>query len=242
MKTKSILFTILMTSILFASCNKDNDVSPSGNVSTVNKTITGYNELYVEDQFKVYVTFSDTVESIQIEANANLQAYISVTKQSNQLVIKLSDDVNITDGNTVLNIYITTKYLNAFYGVGAPSIELQSELIVDNLDIELVGAGYFKGSIDVDYLYANLIGASNLNLMGNSDSFSIEAVGGSNFNEYNFETKNLIADLEGGSNLYITVQNELDVNANGASNVYYKGDGAIVKQNLSGGSQIINMD
>lgn len=242
MKTKSILITILTISVLFASCNKDTHVSPSGNITTVNKSITGYTELHVEDQFKVYVEFSDTEESIQIEANFNLQAYISVVKQDDRLNINLSNNVNISDGNAVLNIYITTKQLDKFYGEGASSIELQNELINENLVIELIGASNFRGSVTVDHLSSKLIGASNLEISGSSNSLNIESEGGSNLNDYDFETNHLNADLEGGCNLFLTVQSELDVKAKGGSNVYYKGNGVIVDQNLSGGSQIIKMD
>ena len=242
MKTKSILFAFFIMSIAFSSCSKENDVKPSGNVTTVNKTFSDYSEVFVSDPFKVFVTFSDTIELVQIEANANLQSYISVVKQGDRLNINLSDNVNITDGNAVLNIFIITKQLNKFYGEGASSIELQNELISENLVIELFGASNFKGQIIADYLSSKLTGASNLEISGSSNSFNIESEGGSNLKDYDFETNHLIADLEGGCNLFLTVKSELDVKAKGASNVYYKGNGMIVDQNLSGGSQIIKMD
>ena len=241
MKTKTILLAMFAMGILFTSCKKDEDVTPSNNVTTVNKTISGYSELNVSDPFKVYVTFSDTEEKIQVEANSNLHQYITVKKQNNQLVIYIDNDVDI-NGSSTLNVYITTKQLDAFYGTGASSFQLQNELSGNNLLIELTGASFFTGTVYVNQLNSELTGASGLTLAGNSNSFNIDATGASNMTNYDFVTNYFTADFEGASNVYLTVQQELDVTATGASNVYYKGNGVIVNQSLSGGSQIIKMD
>jgi len=242
MKTKTILLALFALSLVFTSCDKDEDVTPSTNVTTVTKTISGYTGLDVSDPFMVYVTFSDAEEKIQIEANANLQQYITCEKQNDRLVISIDDNVDISGGNTVLKVYITTKQLDAFYGTGASSFQLQNELSGNNLLIELTGASFFTGTVDVNQLNSELTGASGLSLAGNSNSFNIDATGASNMTNYDFVTNYFTADLEGASNVYLTIQQELDVTATGASNVYCKGNGVIVNQNLSGGSQIIKMD
>lgn len=239
-KTKSILIALILTSILFTSCNKDG-ITPSNNVTTVDKIITGYDQLSVSDQFIVYVTFSDTAESIKIEANTNLQQYITCEKQSDWLVIHLANDLNI-DGSVVLNVYITTKRIYFFEGYGTSKIHLQNELIDSNLFVRLFDASTFNGTVHVNKLFSYLSFSSNLNLEGNSESFDIEAIDASSITSFDFETSYFTANLEGASNIYSTVNNELDVTASGASNVYYKGNGVIVNQILSGGSQIIKMD
>ncbi len=240
MKTKSILLSLFALSLIFISCKKDN-VTPSDHVTTVSKSITGYNQIDVSDAFRVYVTFSNSIESIMIEANANLQQYIICKKQNNQLLIYLANNTNIR-GNAVLNVYITTKDLNAFYASGATYIQLQNELYSNNVTVNLSGASTFNGSVDLNQLNSQLSGASNLILEGNTGSFNIEASGASNMTSYDFETNYLLANLSGASNVHLTVHQKLDVTASGASNLYYIGDGVIGVQNLSGASQIIKMD
>lgn len=242
MKTKTILLALFALSVLFTSCTKDEDVSPSTNVTTVTKSISGYTGLNVSDAFTVFVTFSDTEEIIQIEANANLQQYITVEKHNEQLVISIEDNVDITGGNVVLKVYITTKQLNAFYGMGASAIQLQNELNGTNLYVELTGASSLTGTIHVDQLNSELTGASNLELDGSCGSFVIDATGASIMTDYGFITDYFTADLEGACNVHLTVQNELEVTASGGSNVYYKGNGVITNQHLSGGSQIIKVE
>ncbi len=164
MKTKSFLFVILTMSVLFTACDEDRSIIPSGNVTTVNKTITGYTKVNVSGPFSLYATFSDTEEIIEIEANENLHAFITVEKQNDQLVIQLANNVSINGANTVLNVYVTTKQLDAFYGVGAVNIKLQNELIDNNLLVELTGASNFTGFVQVNQLSAKITGASNMDL------------------------------------------------------------------------------
>lgn len=241
MKTKAILVALFTLSILFTSCKKNEDVTPSNDVTTVNKSISGYSQLNVSEPFKVYVTFSDTEEKIQIEANSNLQQYITCEKQNNQLVIYLDDNVDIT-GTSTLNVYITTKQLDTFYAAGATTIQLQNELNGGNVTVDLTGACTLSGTMNIDKLNSTLSGASNLNLLGTSNSIELDATGASNMTDFGFETNNLDCDLEGGCNVSVTVEQTLSVQANGASNVYYKGNGVVSSQDLTGGSTIQKMN
>ncbi len=241
MKFKSILLALFALSLLTTSCNKNYDITPSNDVTTIDKTVSGYTKLNVSDPFTVYVTFSDTEEKVQVEANSNLQKYISVKKQNNQLVIDLENNLNI-NGSSVLNVYITTKTLDAFYAAGASTIQLQNELYQSNVSIELSGACTFKGSMYVSDLYADLQGSSNLNLSGSSSNIELDANGASNMMDYGFETNNFKCDINGGSNVYLTIQQGMNVVADGGSNVYYKGNGVVNNQDLGGGSTIQRMN
>ena len=241
MKAKTILLAMCAMGILFTSCKKDEEVTPSNDVTTVNKNITGYTQLNASDPFKVYVTFSDTEEIIKIEANSNLQQYITVEKQNNQLVIYLADNINI-ESTAVLNVYITTKQLDAFYAAGSTTIQLQNELNATNVTINLSGACAFNGTMHVSELNADLTGASNLTIEGSSDSIDLKATGASNLRDYGFETNNFTCDIDGACNVYLTIQESLNVKAGGGSNVYYKGNGVVGSQDLTGGSTIQKMN
>jgi hypothetical protein len=240
MKTRSILSAIFALSIFVTSCKKNDDIKPSESVTTVNKNVTGYTQLNVSDPFKVYVSFSETEESIQVEANSNLQQYITVEKQNNQLVIRLANHIAIT-GSMVLNVYITTKQIDSFYAAGASHIQLLNHLNASTVAINLSGASTFSGNLFVNQLHADLSGASTLNLLGISSSVELEATGACTMEDYGFETNHFTCDLEGGCDVYLTIQQSLNVKAKGASNVYYKGNGVVNSQELTGGSTIQKM-
>lgn len=242
MKTKSILVLLLAMSIAFTSCKKnENYVTPSGNVTTQSKPITGFNALDISDQFKVYVTFSATEESVNIEADDNLQSYIQVSKNNDRLVVKLDDNINIREGEATLNIHVSIIDLEKIEGAGATSFYFQNGLIGNELELNLTGACSLTGLVNLNQLNATITGSSNLSITGTTETFKIDATGASNMEGYGFETYKLEADLEGASNLNLTVHEKMDVKASGASTVYYKGNGFVNSQNLSGASEIIKV-
>ena len=157
------------------------------------------------------------------------------------MVIDLENNLNI-NGSSVLNVYITTKTLDAFYAAGASTIQLQNELYQSDVSIKLSGACTLRGSMVANNLYADLEGASNLNLSGSASAVELDANGACNMMDYGFETNNFKCDINGASNVYLTIQQSMNVVADGGSNVYYKGNGVINNQELGGGSTIQKMN
>jgi len=241
-KTKTILLLLIGLSLIFNSCKKDEDkVTPSANVTKQEFSFSDYNILDVENAFEVNLTFSDSEEKIEIEANENLHQYINVGENSNTLFISFQDNVEI-EGNATLIANITTKEVFGYYATGAVSIALQNKLIADEVKIELIGACYFAGEIEVNRIEALLIGATELDISGNANSFYVVAEGASSIKNYAFIVKYLNLNLSGASYTYLTITEEMDIIASGASILYYKGDGVIKSQILTGASQIIHVD
>jgi len=243
-KLKTNILTLsLLSSVLFLfSCDVYNEhVRPSSNITTRNESFEGYNMIDASHAFQVYVTFSDTEETIEIEANDNLHQYIEVKKINNTLRIGLRNNISVR-GSATMNAYITTKHVDAFAASGASKIILESPLDTDDTYIHLSGASSFYGDIQTLNLLADLSGASVAKVSGTSSDLDVEASGASLFKDYGFETDNLHADISGASNIYLTVQNEIEVEASGASNLKYKGNGVIVYQDISGASSVKKMN
>ena len=154
----------------------------------------------------------------------------------------MENNTNIKQGNLVLEVFLTTDKIENITGQGLTQIHLQNKWEGDELEIELVGASALFGTLSANRLDSKLTGASNLVIEGDVDFFKIDAEGASNMLGYDFETNDLSVDLSGACNISLTVHNKLNVEATGASTVYFKGDGLIESQDLSGGSKIIKMN
>lgn len=242
MKTKVIFLAILSLAFVFTACDDDDvNIVPSGNVTTIEASISDFNKLSVSDMFKVYVTFSETEESVHVESNENMHSVIDIYTTENELNIGLYNNTTIS-GTPVLNVYIKTVSLDRIRGLGASYIEFENPLVGNTLEVDLEGACMFVGELEVDELVVDILGASEMNLLGNSERFDIRAEGASMMTGFHFATNNLTANLYGASNISLTVNQKLNVTASGASNVYYKGDGLIENQNLSDTSKIMKMD
>lgn len=242
-KTKVILLAILSLGIIFTSCVKDDfDVVPSTKVTTTDFSASGISQLEVSNVFKVYVSFSETEESVQVEASANVHSLIEMSQVGNKLIVDLHKNTTFPSGAPVLNVYIKTATLSKVKATGTAFVEFENLLDRSQLDLEITGAAAVSGSIEVDDLLAQLTGAAKLDISGNSNSFDIDAEGASEMTGFDFATNTLKTDLKGGSNISLVVNQKMEVSARGGSKVRYKGNGIIDKQYLSDASQIVNMN
>ena len=235
-KASSLILFVLVT-FLFACDPFDNHVIPSDDVSSRNEHYEDYDMIEASSAFSVYVTFSEDEESIEIEANDNLHQYIEVKKINNTLHVGLKNNVSIRRSAT-LNAYITTKHIHAFSGSGASRFFIETPLATSDASVYLSGASKFTGTLEVETLTADLSGASVMNVSGITSVLNIEASGASAFKDFGFATDNLAADISGASNLHLTVNEKIDIDASGASSLHYKGAAFIQHQHLSGASSI----
>lgn len=243
MKTNACLFIIPLFVCLMTSCEEETlNISPSNNLSTQTHSITAFTDLLLADPFTVYVEFSNSEESLRIEANDNLHSFVEVRQSGDVLSISLKDNVNITKGNIVLKVYLTTKDVRVLEASGTANVILQDPLIGQKLEVSLVGAAKLIGQLQLDELDTYLNGASNMDIEGSAKRFDIRANGASHMTDFDFVTEKLFVDLSGASTVSVTVDQTLDVKADGASTVYYQGNGVVEKINVSGGSNVIKVE
>ena len=241
MKTNLLSLAVLGFTLFLFSCDViENDVRPSSKITTTQATFSDYTAIDASTAFIVYVNFSDVEESIEIEANDNLHQYIEVKKENGTLFIGIKNGVHIR-GNSTLKAYINTKNISSYSASGATKMIVEDLIESSNVDIYLSGASNFSGEINCDQLFVDVSGASVLSIAGYSNDFEIEASGASVLSDYEFITKRIKADLSGASNAALTIEDEIDIEASGASILRYKGDALITHQDLSGASSIKKM-
>ncbi len=239
---KAILGVLVALLVVFTSCEKDDlNIVASEKVTTTNFPAINISQLDISDVFNVYVSFSETEESVLVEANENIHHLIEMSQSGNSLIVGLDKNTNIS-GALVLNIYIKTATLTMVKAKRTSLIEFEDLLQTSRLDLEITDAAKVSGSIEVDDLVAKLIGAAKLDISGNSNSFDIDAAGASEMTGFDFATNNLKANLNGSCNISLTIHQKLNVTASGTSNIYYKGNSIIEKQYLKDDSKIVKMD
>lgn len=241
MKTRIILTTIALASILLNACDEIDHVRPSDNITTQEYSFSDYGRIETESAFTVYVNFSDTEERIEIEANDNLHDHIEVKKESGTLFIGFRNNVGI-NGPATLNAYITTKQVTGYSASGASRFFVEQDINDESASIFLSGASMFTGDLNVDHLTVEMSGASIADITGSANEADLRGSGASNFGGYDFSTDYLNIHFSGASNAALTVTDEMDVTASGASVIRYKGSAVIHSQNISGGSQLIHMN
>lgn len=230
-----------MITLLFmalSSCDVwEHNVIPSSDVSTRDYTLSNYKGIEASHAFKVFVTFSDNEESIEIEANDNLHEYIEVRVENNALVIGIRPGINISR-SPKLNAFITTKDLSYYSGSGATKFQLNNTTAISNVSIYLSGASSFSGVVETEELNVDLSGSSSINISGLADKIEADLSGASTIRDYNMHTGIFKVELSGASSAYLTIDEQIDVRASGASKLHYKGGANIIHQDLSGASSV----
>ncbi|HET8737979.1 MAG TPA: DUF2807 domain-containing protein [Pricia sp.] len=240
MKTISKIICVAVLSTVSISCTKET-VTASNEVTTKAYPFSGYSALDVSDNFNVYVTFSDTEEKLEIEANDNLHNHIDLTNVGNRLHVALKGIKKIK-GKETLNVIITTKNISDFRASGNSKLVLEDSLDAPKVKINLIGNAWFTGTVNTDVLDISSKGNCIIELAGNAEILNGKLSGNCELSDYGLAVEALKIDLSGNSNAYLSVLDSIDIDAKGNSVLSYKGNATIVHQNLSSGSKIVKKE
>ncbi len=242
MKNFPIVLVIVCLAMMMTSCDKETiRITPSAQITTVDKDITNFNKLEVANEFQVFLTFSETKESIQVEANENLQDLIIIEKSGQTLEIKMKPNTNIK-GNETIKIYITTKEIIDFKLAGEVEVSLMNDLVTNDLTIEMAGESEMKGQVAINNLITKMAGEAELDLKGQVANFDLKSAGDALIKDYDLVCEKLDAELAGETEVFLTVNQTIEVSAAGESVLHLKGDGEITNQFTVGEAKVIKED
>ena len=235
-KIKTIII-ILLTGVLFASCEKENG---NGQITTETRQLDSFSKVESAGAYSVYVNH-DSKSEIRIEAESNLIQYIRTEVHNGILVIDNSQNIN---PEFEIKIYVKTPDINALFLSGSGIIEADS-LVGDNAEVNISGSGIIDAKIIADHVViqnsgSGLVavelsdstetinfltsgsGAANLSGSANFGNFVISGSG--NINALDLILNELNATISGSGNMDVNVIEFLKVLISGSGSVFYTGD------------------
>lgn len=135
-------------------------------------------------------------------------------------------------------VYVTFRNIDAIKATGGSDITAESVINVSNLELGAHGGSDVEMEIKADELHCKISGGSDADLEGEVKKFTAVASGGSDIKAKELITESSDLEVSGGSDAYITVNDELNVHASGGSDVTYYGSAKIKNINSSGGSDV----
>ena len=236
MKSKIIFGLIVASVVLFSSCDNDS-IRASGEVTSRDFSLAGYSALEVGGAFEVFVQFSATEERVVIEANENLQDRLVVQVVGNTLQIRPENNLSIR-GNATLRALITTSDLSNINLSGATTLRLDDPWIVTNGGIGMSGASDITGEIQAQQMDIRASGSSDIDFFGAVEDLRVDLSGSSDLKDFDLVVQRLDMNLSGSSDAFLTVDESVEIDASGSSSLTLRGNADIVRQSLSGGSEI----
>lgn len=246
-----LLFTIPAVS---GGCTHE-VINGSGDNASWEMDYTDFTRLEINSGFDTEISRADSY-AITITIDKALYEYLRINQRGNTLHIGLKS--GYTYANAIRKAIITlpdlsklelsggsratvsdfdVKHSLDFVLSGASRVELKS-ISTGDAGFNLSGSSRASGAIIINKGDFDLSGVSTLELDGVGNEIEVDASGGSSVKLAEFLVLNADIKLSGDSDAVIKVNDHLDVNLSGASDLQYIGTPKLGSINVSGGSTV----
>lgn len=227
---KNILFPVIIAIVLAVA------FSLNAFATEQNRVVKNFTKVEISGGFDVTLT-QGNAEKLIVEAEDEILPKIITEVKGSTLVISLEKNTSIQN-KTNLKINLTFVNLDMIDLSGAVKITGTNAMKFSNLEIEGSGATEINLNLSATRLDCDMSGASKITLTGNSPEFDIDLSGASNLDAEEFKTKSCKIESSGASKARIFATDSFEVSGSGASSIYYAGNPASVKSDLSGASKL----
>lgn len=229
--------------VLTSSCVGFNEknVKLSGVTKVLTKDVSAFDKVDVSGAIDVIVNIGNKSEVV-IEADSAIMPYIVTEVKDRELRIYNKGIIgSFNFKNNKIVVTITTPSILELESSGACDVTI-NDLKTDMFKVSLSGACDLIGSFECNVLDFESSGSSDSKLRGKVKNCNIELSGACDIKALDLEVDSLKIEGSGSSNVEITVQNSLDVELSGASELRYKGEPKYIKTDMSGVSNLTKID
>lgn len=229
--------------VLTSSCVGFNEksVKLSGVTKVSTKEVSAFDKVDVSGAIDVIVNIGNKSEVV-IEADSAIMPYIVTEVKDRELRIYNKGIIgSFNFKNNKIVVTITTPSILELESSGACDVTI-NDLKTDMFKVSLSGACDLIGSFECNVLDLEASGSSDSKLRGKVKNCNIELSGACDIKALDLEVDSLKIEGSGSSNVEITVQNSLDVELSGASELRYKGEPKYIKTDMSGVSNLTKID
>lgn len=229
--------------VLTSSCVGFNEknVKLSGITKVSTKEVSAFDKVDVSGAIDVIVNIGNKSEVV-IEADSAIMPYVVTEVKDRELRIYNKDIIGFYNfKNNKILVTITTPSILELESSGACDVTI-NDLKTDMFKVSLSGACDLIGSFECNVLDFESSGSSDSKLRGKVKNCNIELSGACDIKALDLEVDSLKIEGSGSSNVEITVQNSLEVELSGASELRYKGEPKYIKTDMSGVAQLTKVD
>jgi hypothetical protein len=205
------------------------------------RNVTGFHGVKVSGGIDLYIT-QGASEGVAVSAN-DVKYRNNIKTEVENGILRIYYDAGMgihinLGGARNMKAYVTIKEISELQASGGSDIYVEGSLQSPTLSLHISGGSDFHGQIDAGTFTAKQTGGSDVKISGKAGSITVDASGGSDFIGYDLVSDNCDIEASGGSDVYITVNKEMNVRASGGSDVSYKGTGVIKNYSASGSSDV----
>jgi len=177
----------------------------------------------------------DSVQQITVSSPNDFLSKV-VTKVENGVLYIYSDGILL---NRSLKVTVSSDSIKSLVAKGACKIESESQLVIPDFTLELIGASQAELDMKVAGLFKlDTKGASKAKLKGSCQTFKINGVGASKIEADELIAKEVTVQVSGATDVEVYASESLNAEAYGASKINCQGHPKNIRKNDNIGSRI----
>ena len=228
------LFLTLVASFVFQSCNKRECDYGNGNSGQQSVSLPAFHSIHVYGNGNVYLSEGPD-QLVEVHGNDNAPGYFNLDVSNGILNIRNSDSKCYDDDNTIPDIYVTIPSVRKLIMNGSGTLRSTNTLLPDVLETEISGSGVMLLAVVANRVVSDLSGSCSLTLSGSSGTAKHSISGSPDLHAFMLETHDTEIDMNGSGLAEVWALDNLSIDMDGSSNVWYKGNPVVVSdQNGSG--------
>jgi hypothetical protein len=234
---RSFIFFILFI-VLFSSCREifGKRVRGNGNITRQTRSVNSFTGLSVSGNIDVMLS-GDSAQKVAVETDDNIAEYVITQVEGDLLHISYKKGINPKPTKTVI-VYVSAPAFKKLRASGACDINSQGKITSpDEINISLTGSSDAKLEVNTPKVEANLSGACNIEMKGETKNLNIKGTGSSDIKCFDLMTENADIRISGAGDAEVNASVKLVVHVTGAGSVKYKGN-ANVSQTVTGSGSV----
>lgn len=236
------ILSIVIVAFLLSSCHyfSGRRIHGDGNVVEQSRSVSGFRSIDVGGAVKVYVK-QDSVFSVRVRIDNNLQEYIDVYREGEVLHIHQRNNTSL-DATESIKVYVSAPSFEDFDASGACDIISEGRISSDKrIGVDVSGASNVDMDIKAPKTEVDATGAATIKLKGETKDLSVDGSGSTNIRAFDLLTENTDVHLSGAGDAQVFASVKLFANISGAASVHYKGS-ASVSSDISGAGSVKKVD
>lgn len=220
--------TILSAALLLASVTVSaqwKKVEGSGNVTKQARETSAFTGIAVGGSMNVKVKAG--TPSVQVEAEDNLQEYITTEVKNGKLHIGTKNGVSIKSKKSI-TVYVSLESISSVAVAGSGSVKGEEALkATDKFEVSIAGSGNCELQVSASKTGASISGSGSISLAGSTDKLGVSIAGSGNYKGFEMKSSETDVAISGSGNVETSINGKLDARISGSGSVLYKGTGDV---------------
>lgn len=196
---------------------------------TKNMAVNNFRKVRVSSGIDLYLNPGNS-EGAKVVGDRELVDKLVLEKSGDQLNIRFKENTSwsgLFRNREGIKVYLTFKDLDEITASGGSNVYTQNSIKTDRLSVTSSGGSDVELNIVCKDMSIKASGGSDVDLKGSATNMTLDVIGGSDVDAENFRVDYARVHASGGSDAELYVNKAIEAEANGGSDVTFRGNASL---------------